>query len=50
MLSIQYGETALHKASGAGQTALVSLLLDHGADVRAVTVWVGDCSTALSIL
>ena len=33
--------TALHKASGAGQTAVITLLLDHGADVHAVTE-VGD--------
>ena len=35
-------------ASGAGQSAVVALLLDHGADVHAVT-WVGDCSTALGV-
>ena len=48
MFSIQDGETALHKASGSGQTAVVTLLLDHGADVHAVTE-VGDCSTGLCI-
>ena len=42
--------TALHKASAAGQTAVVTLLLDHGADVHAATeVHVGDCSTALGV-
>ena len=35
-------------ASGAGQSAVVTSLLDHGADVYAVTV-VGDCSTALGV-
>ena len=48
ILSIQDGETALHKASGAGQTAVVKLLLDRGADVHAVTK-VGDCSTTLGV-
>ena len=42
IFSIQDGETALHHASGAGLTAVVTLLLDHGADVHAVTR-VGDC-------
>ena len=46
-VSIKYGETALHVASGAGQSAVVTSLLDHGADVHAVTE-VGDCSTALT--
>ena len=41
-----YGKTALHVASGAGQSAVVTSLLDHGADVHAGTE-VGDCSTAL---
>ena len=42
--------TALHKASSAGQTAVVTLLLDHGADIHAATeVHVGDCSTALGV-
>ena len=36
-------------ASGAGQSAVVSSLLDHGADVHAGTVMVGDCSTALGV-
>ena len=45
---IQYGGTALHKASGADQTAVVTLLLDHGADVHAVDE-VGDCRTALGV-
>lgn len=31
-----FGRTALHRASGANQTAVVTLLLDHGADVHAV--------------
>ena len=46
-VSIKYGETALHVASGAGQSAVVTSLLDHGADVHAVTE-VGDYSTALT--
>ena len=33
---IFYIQYDLHKASGAGQTAVVTLLLDHGADVHAV--------------
>ena len=37
ILSIQNGETALHRASSAGETAVVTLLLDHGADLHAVT-------------
>ena len=47
-LSVQYGETALHKVSGAGQTAVVTLLLYHGADVHALTK-VDDYSTALDV-
>ena len=35
-------------ASGAGQSAIVTSLVDHGADVHAVTR-VGDCSTALGV-
>ena len=35
-------------ASGAGQSAVVTLLLDHGADVHAGTE-VGDCSTDLGV-
>ena len=51
IFSIQWGETALHKASGAGQTAVITLLLDHGADVHAVDeVHVDDCSTVLMYL
>ena len=42
-VSIKYGETV---ASGAGQSPVVTLLLDHGADVHARTR-VGDCRTAL---
>ena len=43
--------TALHKASSAGQTAVVTLLLDYGADVHATTeVHVGDCNTALGVV
>ena len=45
-ISIKYGETALHVASGAGQSAVVTSLLDHGADVHAVTE-VGDCIVLL---
>ena len=44
----QDGETALYKASCAGQTAVVTVLLDHGADVHAVSR-VGDCSTGLGV-
>ena len=47
--SIQHGVTALHKASGAGQTTFVTLLLDHGADVQSVDKWVSDSSTALGL-
>ena len=42
--SVQGGKTALHCASVAGQTAVVTLLLDHGADVHAETK-VGDFNT-----
>ena len=35
-------------ASGAGQSAVVTSLIDHGADVHAVAE-VGDCSTALGV-
>ena len=35
VLFSQIGDTPLHKASVSGQTAVVSLLLDHGADVHA---------------
>ena len=48
IFSVQDGKTVLHWASGAGQTALVTLLLDHGADVHAVDE-VGDCSTPLGV-
>ena len=37
-------------ASGAGQSAVVTLLLDHGADVHAGTAEVGDYSTALCVV
>ena len=35
VLFSQVGGTPLHSASASGQTAVVSLLLDHGADVLA---------------
>ena len=35
VLFSQRGDTPLHSASARGQTAVVSLLLDHGADVHA---------------
>ena len=35
VLFSQGGDTPLHSASASGQTAVVSLLLDHGADVHA---------------
>ena len=35
VLFSQGGDTPLHKASASGETAVVSLLLDHGADVHA---------------
>ena len=38
----------LHKASGADQSAFITLLVDHGADVHAITR-VGDCSTAFGV-
>ena len=46
--SIQLSESPLHMASGEGQTAVVTLLLDHGADVHAVTE-VCDCNTTLGV-
>ena len=35
VLFSQRGDTPLHSASASGETAVVSLLLDHGADVHA---------------
>ena len=35
-------------ASGAGQSAVITSLLDHGAEIHAGTR-VGDCSTALGV-
>ena len=35
-------------ASGADHSAVVTSLLDHGADIHAVT-GVGDCSTVLDV-
>ena len=43
VLFSQGGDTLLHWASASGQTAVVSLLLDHGADVHAKG-WVSICS------
>ena len=40
--------TDLHVVGRAGQSAVVTSLLDHGADVHAVTR-VGDCSTAVGV-
>ena len=34
VLFSQVGDAPLHRASASGQTAVVSLLLDHGADVH----------------
>ena len=41
-------EAALHKANGACQAAVITLLLDHGADVHAVT-GVRDCRTSFGV-
>ena len=35
IFTVQDGETLLHKASRAGQTAGVTLLLDYGTDIHA---------------
>ena len=43
VLFSQGGDTPLHSASASGQTAVVSLLLDHGADVHAKDI-VSICS------
>ena len=42
----QFVGNALHKASRAGQTAVVRVLLAHGADVHAVDM-VGRCGVLL---
>ena len=42
---VQGGGTVLRDACHAGQTTVVTLLLDHGADVHAV-MGVGDCNTS----
>ena len=39
---IQDGKNALHMASIAGHTKIISLLLDHGADIHEVDEGVGD--------
>ena len=46
------GKTALFKASSAGQTETVTLLLDHGVDIHAVDsnrsfMMVSDCRAPL---
>ena len=48
IFSVQGGATALHFASFACQAAVVTLLLNHGANVHAVNE-VGDCSTRLGV-
>ena len=42
VLFSQDGDTSLHWGIARGQTAVVSLLLDHGADVHAKG-WVSIC-------
>ena len=48
VLFSQDGDTLLHRASGRGQTAVVSLLLDHGADVHAKNM-VSICFTPVRL-
>ena len=47
-ISSQNGRTALHLASKAGQTAVVTLLLDRGADVHAVDKIVGGVCVCIA--
>ena len=47
-ISSQLGGTALHVASETGQTAVVTLLLDHGADVHAVDKLVGGVCVCIA--
>ena len=35
-ICVQEYNTVLHKASGAGHTAVITLLLDHGIDIHEV--------------
>ena len=48
VLLSQRGYTSLHRASARGQTAVVSLLLDHGADVHAKDI-VSICFTPVRL-
>ena len=48
VLFSQIGGTPLHSASASGETAVVSLLLDHGADVHAKEL-VSICSYCTTV-